>query len=85
MLKELALAAALATAVIHNVWGYSLLWSVPVFIGFFIATQAYRMLIFERFVSPLTKLPGPGVCNRIRPVLITGTLVLGSIQEDYEG
>jgi hypothetical protein len=61
MLKELALTAALATVVIHHVWGYSWLWSVPVFIGFFIATQAYRMLIYERFVSPLTKLPGPGV------------------------
>jgi hypothetical protein len=61
MLKEIALTAALATVVIHHVWGYSLLWSVPVFIGFFIATQAYRMLIFERFVSPLTKLPGPKV------------------------
>jgi hypothetical protein len=61
MLKKLALTAALATVVIHHVWGYSLLWSVPVFIGFFIATQVYRMLIFERFLSPLTKLPGPKV------------------------
>jgi len=61
MLKGIPLTAALATAVLYHVWGYSLLWSLPVFIAFFIATQAYRMLIYERFVSPLTKLPGPKV------------------------
>ena len=61
MFERPALVSGIATFVLHEAWGWSWLWAVPLFIALFIAFQAYRMLIYERFLSPLAKLPGPKV------------------------
>ena len=47
------------TVVAKAFGGYSLWWLIPNFILLFLAWNAYRMLIYERYLNPVSKLPGP--------------------------
>ena len=42
-------------------------WIIPLYLGAFVAWQGYRILIYQRYLNPLSRLPGPKVsasfCN----------------------
>ena len=33
--------------------------AIPILVAYFLAFNGYRMLIYERFINPLSRLPGP--------------------------
>jgi hypothetical protein len=55
--------AALLTYLVRQQYGTSWLWSVPIFVALFLAKSGYRILIYERFLNPLSRLPGPKVSH----------------------
>ena len=42
-------------------YGYSWLWVIPLYFSMFVEFHMVRMLVYERYLSPLAKLPGPKV------------------------
>lgn len=60
-MKVLVVFATLVTYVLRLRLGCSWWYAIPLYIGFFLAYQGYRMLIYERFINPISKLPGPKV------------------------
>jgi len=59
--KITALAAAVTVYALNQTCHLSLFWGLPLYALYFIAWHGYRMLIYERYLSPLTALPGPKV------------------------
>jgi hypothetical protein len=57
----ITITATLTTFVLKRYLGCSWWYAVPIFIAFFITWNAYRILIYERYLSPLARLPGPKV------------------------
>ena len=37
-------------------------WVVPIYVGLFLAWNGYRILIYQRYLNPLSHIPGPKVC-----------------------
>lgn len=68
-MKVLAVLAVLVTYVLRLKVGCSWWYAIPLYFGFFLAYHGYRMLIHERFINPISKLPGPKV-----DVLVTQSL-----------
>lgn len=57
--QVIALVAATTTFVLKHYFGGSWWYVIPLFITFFITWNAYRMFVYERYLSPLARLPGP--------------------------
>lgn len=62
-MRILAGLAAVITYFLRQQYGSSWLWAVPIYFALFVAVSGYRILIYERFLSPLARLPGPMVFN----------------------
>ena len=82
--------AVLVTVAAKAFWSASLWWVIPNFFALFLAWGAYRMFIYERYINPLSKLPGPKVrlsCNlQVNGLTTTaGSLAVGTISNDSEG
>ena len=60
-MKVLAVFAVLVTYVLRLKFGCSWWYAIPLYFGFFLAYHGYRMLIYERFINPISKVPGPKV------------------------
>jgi hypothetical protein len=60
-LQVIAIGSVLTTCVLKqqlsSAWG----WVVPIFFTFFVVYNGYRMFIYERFLNPISGLPGPKV------------------------
>lgn len=78
-MKVFAGLAALITYFLRQAYGSSWLWAVPIYFTLNFVAEAYRILIYERFVSPLAKIPGPKVLHS-EIQLMTGTLAVGRIR-----
>jgi len=79
----IAIGSAIVTYVVHATYGLAYWWSIPIYGAIFIVYHGYRMLIYERFISPLSRLPGPKVVISIS-MLIIGTLVVWRISKYFE-
>ena len=60
-MKLVALAAAATTYGLKQSYKISWVLAVPIYFLYFLAWHGYRMLIYERFLSPLSRVPGPKV------------------------
>src|SRR6202035_2766543 len=59
--KVLAVIATLTCYGLHEKLGSSWLFAIPIWLGFFLVWGCYRMFIYERYINPLSQLPGPKV------------------------
>lgn len=57
-----ALLSLLATYFLRRNYGCSWFWAIPLYSCLFINFHMLRMFVYERYFSPLAKLPGPKVC-----------------------
>jgi len=58
-----AVAAAVTVFILRQILHVSWFWSVPLYALYFILWHGFRMLIYDRYFTPLAKLPGPKVRN----------------------
>lgn len=56
-----ALLSLLATYLLRRNYGCSWFWAIPLYFSLFIDFHMLRMLVYERYFTPLAKLPGPKV------------------------
>ena len=69
MSSPLILAAAGSVLVTYGLkkFDFSPWWIIPLYLGVFVAWNGYRILIYQRYLNPLSRLPGPKVsasfCN----------------------
>jgi hypothetical protein len=59
--KITAVAAAVTVYVLRRTHHVSLFWALPLYALYYIAWQLNRMVIYERYITPLAKMPGPKV------------------------
>jgi len=59
--RVLVLLSLLTTYFLRRIYGYSWFWAIPLYYSLFIEYHLIRMLVYERYMSPLSKLPGPKV------------------------
>jgi hypothetical protein len=83
-MKLLALLSALTAFVLRERYGYSWFYTIPIFIGYFLAFHGYRMLIYERFISPIARVPGPKACPLSGVKLIPGSLATWRIRRNHK-
>lgn len=75
-----SIASAVTTYILNRHYGGSWWWAIPIFITYLIGYNGYRMLIYERFLNPISRLPGPKVLySQLYLVNTLGTLALGRI------
>ena len=53
-------------------------WIIPISLALFLAWNGYRILIYERYLNPLCRIPGPKV-SIASTVVILGPLALGRV------
>lgn len=78
-LPTMAVIAVIAGATALHVsrgasWWYAILLQMTLVLAF----QGYRILVYQRFLNPLCRLPGPKVPHVIA-LLTVGALVLGRV------
>lgn len=76
--KVIAVVATLITSVLRDKFGCSWGYAILFYFAFISLLQGYHMFIYQRVLSPLSKLPGPKVFVRLA-VLTVGSLVLGRV------
>ena len=62
-MKIILFVSTLTAFVLRERHGCSWLYAIPILAAYFLAFNGYRMLIYERFINPLSRLPGPKVCS----------------------
>ena len=62
-MKIILFVSTLTAFVLRERYGYSWIYAIPILVAYFLAFNGYRMLIYERFINPLSRLPGPKVCS----------------------
>jgi len=77
--RAIALLSVGITYLLRRNYGYSWWWAIPLYFSMFVEFHMVRMLVYERYLSPLAKLPGPKVPRIFRVVIDVGTLVCGRI------
>lgn len=80
-LRVIAIGTTLVTFLLNQRLGWSWWIAIPIYFGSLIAYNGFRILIYERFISPIAYLPGPKARHR-RTILIEGTLAVGGVPSD---
>jgi hypothetical protein len=62
-IMKIAGLAAVITFLLRQQYGCSWLFAVPIFFAVFLGWHGYRMFIYDRFLNPLSRLPGPKVVH----------------------
>ena len=85
MSSSLILLATSSVAIICYVLKFSSPWLIiPIYLAVFLGWNGYRILIYQRYLNPLSRLPGPRV-SLLLQVITVGTLALGRVSNPPAG
>jgi len=59
-------------------------WIIPIYLALVLAWNGYRILVYQRYLNPLSRIPGPKVSD-LSAVIILGTLALGRVSSTRAG